>query len=197
MRISELTEEAHTGSMPESVIQAFQKLGNDQRGVPENAMLQVQHVMGGGVLSGVVEHGGDLTHRMSHMARYHNALPEIMRDKVSKVLRWLTNGYGFEREYKENIVSNAHYRKMSPYVLQNGINVALDAYAKAHQALTVYNKAQWHAREVAIQVGKQQWDRAIISLRALLPMVQDNDAWTQLAFEYTLDSNGNPIPFRV
>ena len=92
--------------LPPDVVKAFEELGDQQRGEPERAMLRVQFAMGGGVLNPVVEHVGDITHRMSHMVKYGTVLG---REKIIKTYDWLATRYGFEREFEENLRNNARY----------------------------------------------------------------------------------------
>ena len=113
-------------------IAAFKALGDAQRGAPEQAMLRVQHAMGGGVLNPVVEHVGDITHRMSHMAEYDEALG---REKVVKTYRWLTPPYGFEREFNDNLRNNASYAEISEDQLRTKVSQLLLRYAAEHAKL--------------------------------------------------------------
>src|SRR3954463_3890963 len=87
----------------EATDQDFFALASAQRNLPEKAMLQFQHAMGGGIMSSATEHIGDLTHRMSEKNTFRSAGYEYVKEKVVKCLRWLTNPYGFEREFEENI----------------------------------------------------------------------------------------------
>ncbi len=188
-------EDTAKKKLPADVEKAFIKLGNDQRALPETAMLKVQTAMGGGVLNPVVEHVGDLTHRMSHMAAYHDAGQEYVVDKCEKVLRYLNRPYGFEKEYKENVVTNSKHRKLEPEAYQLRIDQALTNYANEHSKLVVYNRAQWLAREAAIEVGKQNWDMARMRLTSLL-MLADKPSWEEEAFKFTKDSAGKLIPYK-
>jgi len=120
--------EATTALEPDAIA-AFKALGDAQRGAPEQAMLNVQHATGGGVLNPVVDHVGDITHRMSHMAQYNQALG---REKVEKTYRWLTNPYGFAREFNENLRNNARYRQMSEHQLRTKVSQLLMTYAAEH-----------------------------------------------------------------
>lgn len=97
---------------PNNVRRAFVKLGDDQRGTPESVMIDVQFLMGGGVLNPIVEHVGDLTHRVTHLVKYtpSDRLPSsselgywMVDEKVHKCLRMLQHGYGFNREFEQNI----------------------------------------------------------------------------------------------
>ncbi len=175
-------------SLPPDVVEAFKALGSAQRGKPEAAMLKVQFAMGGGVLNPVVEHLGDVTHRMSHMVGYGSVLGY---EKVVKVYKWLTNAYGFEREMQQNIKANADYRKVEPQELANQVRELLRKYAEAHAELPVYNKAQWMARQAAIFVGLEDFDRARNCLRTLLQMCPNEEAFAEAALEFERSPDGS------
>jgi hypothetical protein len=185
-----LRETAH--KLPADVITAFEGLGDLQRGKPEMAMLRVQHIMGGGVLSPVVEHVGDITHRMSHMVKYNTVLG---RDKIHKTLGWLTNPYGFEREMRENIRSNARYRGVPEDQLRQQLHHALHSYAAAHAQLPVYNRAQWLARQAAVYVGLEDFDNARKALQRLAEMSSSEDEFATYAMQYTKDPDGHLLQF--
>lgn len=184
-------------TLPEQVVKAFVRLGDSQRGAPEHAMLKVQEIMGGGVLNPVVEHVGDLTHRMTHMLEWGTANTgyEIVKDKVHKCLRWLTHGYGFTREMEANIQNNAAYRKVDPIALELKINAALKAYANEHRKLKVYNKAQWLAREAAICLGERRFNASVSCLESLQTMLKSEEIWNEQCLAYRLDSAGNVMEF--
>lgn len=200
-----MTQDVHTriralvvqasGELPPQVVAAFKKLAQDQRGNPEHAMLRVQFVNGGGILNPVVEHVGDLTHRMSQHAEYNNDGYEAMSDKVEKTLRWLSHPYGFEREHKENLRDNAKYNGISVEEQTQKVNSALDKYAKEHSRLIVYNVAQWTARKAAILVGRRDWSGAIQALKRLQYLLRTPDGWHREAFRYRLASSGKPLPY--
>lgn len=190
MRYSEIR------GLPQNVIDAFVELGKNQRDLPERAMIKVQFANGGGVLNGVVEHVGDLTHRMSHAAnRNYDGYIEVF-DKVRKTLRWLSNGYGFEREHFQNIKSNAEYQEINPEDLKKKIDEALLIYGKEHSKLVVYNEAQYFARQAAVNLGYQKWDVSVNCLDKLKEMLVSPEIWRQHAFHYELDNDGNIIPYQ-
>jgi hypothetical protein len=173
--------------LPSDVIEAFQELGSLQRGDPEMAMLRIQHIMGGGVLNPVVEHVGDITHRMSHAVGYNSVQGY---DKIVKTYKWLTNAYGFEREMEQNITNNAKYRKVPREKLVKDLHAALYDYAKEHAKLPVYNKAQWLARQAAIFLGLEKFKSASDALRLLLNMCPNQETFAQKAMEYSRNSDG-------
>ncbi|MFA5490025.1 MAG: hypothetical protein WC284_12530, partial [Candidimonas sp.] len=100
-------------NLPKNVIDAFDDLANKQRGLPESAMLKIQHLYGGGVLNPVVEHAGDLIHRMTENIKHGYDGYQMVYDKIEKVIRRLTHDYGFEREMEENINVNAKWKRRS------------------------------------------------------------------------------------
>ena len=86
--------------LPANVVKAFIEVGDLQRMEPEEAMRKVQ-LAAGGVLNPVVEHAGDLIHRMTNMLRwqddsFYRTGWEYISDKVKKVL--IPTNNGFKRE---------------------------------------------------------------------------------------------------
>ena len=175
---SGVLEDEDSGKLPPKVVKAFQAVGDMQRGEPEMAMLRVQSTMGGGVLSPVVEHVGDLTHRMTEHADVPYWLEDIIEEKVKRGLMYLTHRYGFEREMLENIRAN----KTDVEELDR----RLLAYAKAHEKIPVYNAAQYHGREAAVALGYKDWDRSIKHLRVLKDML-DKGVYQRVAASYLLN----------
>ena len=125
----------------EATKEDFFDLADMQRDRPERAMLRVQFAMGGGVLNPVVEHVGDLVHRMSERPTFRSAGYQYVKEKVEKTLRWLTKGYlldfgdatdSFRREFEVNLQNNAKYTKVPVDQLRQKIYAALDAYAAEH-----------------------------------------------------------------
>jgi len=193
MRYHQLTEDTTTG-LPDDVSQAFEELGDLQRGKPESAMLRVQRIMGGGVLNPVVEHVGDITHRISHHVRYGGVYG---RDKIDKTLRWLSHPYGFEREMRENIANNAREQGISPDNLQQAITRALRQYAQEHSQLPVYNRTQWLAREAAVAVGMEDFDTARECLGQLKQLAGSDEELASNAMKFTKDANGKLLRYTV
>lgn len=179
--------------LPQSVQDAFMALAAAQRGRPENAMLAVQNYHGGGVINPLVEHVGDLTHRMSHWADQDKSYS--IRDKVDKTLRWLDSSYGFDKEHMENVRNNARYYGRDWREHDRELTRLLDFYAQAHSELPVYNLSQWLARQAAIDTGKRNWSLAAQRLKILKPMGDDDDLWARTSLEYMLDSRGLPFKY--
>ena len=187
--------------LPDSVVAAFTKLGDDQRGLPERAMLKASHLIGGGVMSVVIEHVGDLTHRMSHHAKHGSFYPGLAREKTSKTLAILTNGYGFMKEHEENMQANIKYRKEKDPNFDEkahyaSVDKALATYSAEHSKLVVYNSLQRCAKRAAVLIGEKKIDRCVRMLRLIDRLAQDDQEFAKAAAEYELDAQGNPIPVR-
>jgi hypothetical protein len=188
-----IVEARGESKLPPQVIAAFEKLGDMQRGPAETAMLRVQHQNLGGVLSPVVEHTGDLVHRMSHLAD-HGVFDYDIGNKVNRVLRYLEHDYGFAREHAQNIKNNAEARG-GEEKHQADLTTKLRAYAEEHAKLPSYNRAQYLANRASIAVGLQQWDKAIMFLHELKAMVDSPEGFAHFASQYKLDSQGNVLPY--
>ena len=175
MRLFEIKDEY---TVPPEVAKTFMAIADQQRGDPEHAMLRVQFAYKGGVLSPVVEHIGDLQHRMTEHADAAMWLEDIIEEKVNRGLRYLTHGYGFEREMQENIRANdVDVEKLDKLLLE---------YAREHQKLPVYNAAHYHARTSCVAIGEQQWSTAVDHLNVLKQML-DSGAYKRVASSYLLN----------
>lgn len=155
-------------------------VGTAQRGAPEAAMLKVQHAMGGGVLNVVVEHIGDLTHRMCLGERQYAGY-EYVKEKVERGIKYFTSGYGFDREFNENISSNARYNKVPEGQLREKIYATLDKYAEEHSKIPVFNEAQKVARQAAIDIGHRDWNGSLANLRTLQKHLDSPQDWVAYA----------------
>jgi len=165
-------------------------LGNLQRGAPEAAMVKVQATTGGGVLNPVVEHVGDITHRMTEATALSFDMGyEFVAPKVTRGLHALTSGYGFEREMLENIAANARFAKENPQYgpvrTAEELDAALKVYADEHRKLPVYNEMQRAARDAAVAIGEKNWAAAIKELRTLDEVLKKGpEAWSWAASKF-------------
>jgi hypothetical protein len=151
-----------------------------QRGKPEAAMLIVQDALkrepyssarGNGPLNYLVEHVGDLTHRM---AEKYATLPgsemgiEYVEPKLRSAVRILSNRIDFQllNEFPEM--------------------PELARYAQEHKKLPVYNEAQRLARDAAVAIGERNFGIARDNLQKLKDMV-DNGEYAEEASKFTPD----------
>jgi hypothetical protein len=160
--------------LSEEDIARYWKLADDQRGKPEFAMVAAQRVMSGGALDPVIEHIGDLTNRMGpkHSPGFSY---EETKGKAEKYLKSLRSGYGFRREFEENLVSNAKFLGKPLEQHKADVDAALKAYANAHAELKTYNPIQTAARDAAVALGNKEFEKAADLLENMLGMMQDQD----------------------
>ena len=184
----------HYGGEGDDRDRAFDELGYAQRGDPEEAMLKVQWAAPG-VLSFAVEHAGDLTHRMSEHFSWFKGQYGNVKDKVDKVLRTLTNEYGFEKEMHENFRGNWRARQgeggdgakygatYEEYVAN--VRKLCKGYADAHRALAVYNRPQRLARNAAVALGMWDFATCVSNLRMLQNVLKKGpENWEREAGEF-------------
>lgn len=185
------------GPLPESVREAFVAMGEQQRGIPESAMNAYQREIQGGVMGYSIEHVGDLSHRMTHMLKWGdgNTGREYIIEKIDKIERTLTNPYGFDKEHGENLAVNARLDGVDLDQFRATADSLLTKYADAHAALPVYNRAQWLARESAIQLGRQNTWNAVDAMRELRGMADDAAEWNRHATTYRLGPDGKPLRY--
>lgn len=185
----------------------FNKLAYDQRNNPEEKMLTAQRVIGGSVISDLIEHIGDLTHRTSERVYtdfdYENSLENIV-SKVKRGLKSLKSGYGFEKELNENIISNYDFNTNSQFKddihiknfkirypdlkdFQKAIDDSLIDYAIEHSKLDVYNDFQYASRNAAIALGLKKFDIAINYLEYLNNIIEDQSLYLKVASAYNKD----------
>lgn len=180
--------------LPKLVALKFYELGDTQRGFPEIQMTKTQGVLGGGVMSSAIEHIGDISNRMSaHQFIDHGF--DMVAPKIRNMLKLLTNSYGFEKEFKENLKNNSEYRKTDLQSFTNTVKESLLKYSNEHSKLPVYNKAQFDAREAAVALGQGDYDKVITHLKNLNEIIKDKETYIKAVTEYKLDNNFNLIPF--
>lgn len=171
----------------------FAELGELQRGHPEIKMLECQMALSGGVLPALLEHIGDLTHRMSeevfsHDGNIEGTINQVL-PKVNKGISYLTSGYGFEKEHNENMESNYKFKKERGEIKgtfpewKEGVEKLIKEYADEHEKLPVYNDAQYAAREAAIGLGKMDFDYSLKQLQYLKDII-DNNQYIEIASQF-------------
>tara|TARA_R100000234_G_scaffold59339_1_gene35895 strand:- start:367 stop:1788 length:1422 start_codon:yes stop_codon:yes gene_type:complete len=166
----------------------FRKIAPIQRADPEEAMLRAQRLVSG-VMSPVVEHTGDLTHRLTdHLGRAVGAgkgagysRPTFLRimhgdvaPKLDHMLRRLNDPYGFEREFAENLASNARSAGIPLDQYKKQAYAALQEYADEHKKIPVFNELQKLSRDAAIAVGERNFNKARRLLERLKE-ISDNE----------------------
>lgn len=172
--------------LPE-MIQKFHQLAELQRGTPERAMEIATAYMGGGVLATMVEHIGDLIHRMADNVDLPSAGYGAVKEKVDRAIRFLENGYlmnNFDEEMRVNFKNNAEFKGISVDEYINKLKQYLEKYVAAHKALPTYNKAQKYANNAAIAIGEIKPQEALMWVYKLKDMLKSPEEWIKYAREY-------------
>lgn len=173
----------------ERVQDLFVELADGQRNKPEMKMLECQRNMGGGVLSHLLEHVGDLTHRMSERTFVRNNSFEstvyYVKPKVENAINSFQQELPFAEEHKQNMEANySSYNKGETFEeWNNKINNLAQEYSDLHSELTVYNKLQYAAREAAVELGKMNFDKVVEHLTVIKESI-DNGNYLLEASEY-------------
>lgn len=186
------------GNLPgASQLQAdlFDALAKEQRGIPEQAMLDAQKVLGGGELSYLLEHVGDLTHRMSKKWGPGDYGHMDIVPKLQRALDILDNPNlpGFIQQSLRS-----QYRHVSEHGLGgqpftgsfddfvNVVNESLSAYAQAHKSLTTHNPTQKLAKDAAVAIGEQDFAKARANIEKLAGRAETPVSWRKAAGHHSL-----------
>jgi hypothetical protein len=174
--------------------QLFDKVAKAQRGAPERKMVELQFLLGGGVFPYVIEHVGDITHRMSENFDFAKGQLSLVQDKVEKTLRTLESGYGFEREMMENFRTNFAFRQERGKAEHNTVEEFIKAakklsmeYAFEHRRVPVFNEPQKRARAAAVALGEWKFKEAVLHLRWLLNLTEDAEAYKEAVSQVTME----------
>lgn len=147
----------------------FDEMAQTQRGKPEVAMLKAvdvinkkfPNVQGAGVMQTLLEHVGDLTHRIGEKGGYFGT--EYVRPKVERALRMLENSRDVE-----DLNAFPHFAERAQYAL-------------AHQKVPVYNEVQRAARDAAVDIAQGNLREARQGLRSLIETM-DSGKWDEVAY---------------
>jgi hypothetical protein len=159
-------------------------IGLAQREAPEEAMLKVQGAAGGGVLDFAIEAMGDVSNRMYTWAGGFPGSFGVAGEKIDRVLKTLKHSYGFEKEMKENLVSNAKFSNIPEKEYMDNVNKALKEYGKAHSELPAFNEVQELIREANVEFANKNWKKVISNLETVKKyMDEGQDSFVKRALE--------------
>lgn len=189
----------------QEAIDKFSELAKLQRDKPEKFMDGLQLYMGGGTISSMIEHIGDLTHRISQNIYVYNG--EVERSlvdiapKINNALRRLNMPKPVLEEFYENLNNNFDYDKTcsNPKIKENTIDKFkervvkdLKEYARLHSELPVYNDVQKYARDSAVCLGNLDIEGLRYNLENLNNIIQQ-EIFIQEASKYDPDYEKNTI----
>lgn len=189
----------------EEAINKFNELALLQRGKPEVKMVEIQKYAGGGVISNMIEHIGDLSHRVSQKVytstgSIEQSLNDIM-PKINNALRRINNGISIIKEFEGNIDNNFDYDKSyskskikekTPEEFKERVINDLKEYSKLHSELPVYNVVQKHARDAAVCLGNLDIKGLKYNLESLDDMIKQ-EVFVKEASKYNPNYEENKI----
>lgn len=162
----------------------FWAVAEQQRGLPEQAMVRATMFLGGGTLPAVIEYAGDLIHRMAEQNTFEAAGYPYVYEKVDKALKHLLSPRGFTRTYEEELLSNARYKKIPFEKYRTQVGLMLKRYVEEHRKLKPLNTAQRWANNAAIAIGELKVGEAVRWFKLLkMKLDQGEDAWIAFAHE--------------
>jgi hypothetical protein len=152
---------------------AFRSLADGQRGAPESAMGEITALGLSPTYDYLVEHVGDLTHRMSEV-KYHwlSGQYALVLEKTSRSLERVEPFKVYEQVDGE-IARTVAFRQGKPGAFASAqeakgrLKLLGQRYADEHRKLVVWNRPQWLAREAAIAIGEMRFGNARVLLREL------------------------------
>ena len=177
-KVQELSEQAKKD---------FTDLGEAQRTLPEQQGQRVRKLTHSPV-GPVMEHVGDLTHRMTERLKYKGANDDMglhyVRTKIKTALNHLKanlddGNIPYKQNHTDALESGFEHWKKNPGSkdipdtvktfdeYKKFIQDEMSVYADAHAELKVYNRPQYLAREAAVAVGRNDPDKAIKYLEEL------------------------------
>lgn len=150
-------------------IRKFLDVAKAQRSGPEAIMLQIQRFTRGNILNYIVEHGGDILHRITHHADIdgnpyiRSGLMDITgmgSKKLINCIRYLSQPYGFEKEMMEGLSWKAKDENIPLEDVVKELTILLKKWGDAYASIPVYNRPQRLARDACIAVGNKEWEKA-------------------------------------
>lgn len=197
MKVEQLFEQP-SEDIPEIVISTYKQMADDQRNQPEDAMLRVQHINGGGILNPVVEHAGDIIHRTYEQIDRNNIPVGLVQEKCEKVVDIIRNGkFGipFKEQMEQNIQNNAEYSDRTPEEQKEKVYKALDQYANEFRNMyPVYNSLQHTILSACILIGTREFRQAEQLLQRVSQLASNDQQFYEKALDYEM-SNGQLVPF--
>lgn len=183
-------EHRNTSYMPAEEHPWTKNIARAQRDLPEDAMRMAQFQLGGGAISKLIEHSGDILHRtyqglsINDGFGYHTVLDKVEKsiDNVREISQ-----RGFWKVEEENY----------PYILENGregtgktweehkkvIKNMLGKFGDEHSKLPAYNDLQKTVKAINVSVGKLDFLTAELELLKLKRKLKTQESWNQYASE--------------
>jgi hypothetical protein len=165
-----------------------------QRDKPESAMVRVQYKLGGGFMSTVIEHAGDILHRTYERINVNNGSfgYETVKYKVDLALKRISELLLNKDEFRRNAVSNfANDKRSTGTSEQHLVEVKklLKEFGDAHAELPANNELQRRVKALNVALGNLDFNSAHRELKFLNTKLINESTWTNFAKEGMSDSN--------
>lgn len=180
--------------LPEDIKSKFSTIAVAQRSGPERTMRDIQRFTGGNVINYIVEHGGDILHRITDKVEYDHLDPEIRSgrmdimwkgsQKVARCISLLAQPYGFEKELNEGLMEKAKSEGRDFAEVKSELSKLLHAWGSQYASIPVYNEVQRLARDFCVDVGEQQWNSALDKMHKLHAIAEDRERFYTEVFKY-------------
>lgn len=183
--------------LPEDVVEKFEYVSASQRHIknaPEHAMNEYQSYTSG-ILGHLLEHIGDLTHRLTNNIKFGSINIDSVMEKVAIAMPRLERGQALLREDKENLEASARFHDRSFALHKISADLILKNYIYGHEQVPVYNKIQKHARDAAIFIGQKDIDSCLREVSALDKALQSPSLFTEQATMVVRDKGGNILTY--
>lgn len=160
----------------------FNQLALMQRDKPERAMVRYQmSKVGVPILGLLLEHIGDLIHRMTEITTYDSGGHGYVQEKVKRGIHYLRNPSAFEREYESQRRDRASALGIPLEQYTKLENQLLKVYVDEHSKLPTYNRVQKLAQKAAVSLGLKDFDTTIDALLELHNYLGDSYTWIEAA----------------
>lgn len=180
--------------LPDDIIGKFKAIATAQRTGPERTMLEIQRFTGGNILNYIVEHGGDILHRITDKVEHNDWDPEIRSgrmdimwcgsQKVARCISILSQPYGFEKEMNEGLTDKARREGRDIGEMKSELAVLLKKWGSQYASMPAYNKMQQLARDFCVDIGDQKWDSALSKIKEFHSIADDKDKFYAEVFKY-------------
>jgi hypothetical protein len=180
--------------LPKDLIESFEKVGKAQRSLPLSKAKEAQR-HSSGVMTYLMEQISDILHRLSHHAEFGRSYSECVSPKVTSSINTLSRGKAFVEEHMDNVANNAEYKDINPIEFKGVLDKLLIEYSNLHKDIPVYNSIQWTAREAAISLGEQDFDRCLFCLNILDAELKTKKTFLVRSFMISRDLEGAVIEF--
>lgn len=206
--------------IPVYIRQSFYDICTLQRGYPTASMRDFQSFFGGGVLGYVIEHSGDLIHRLNSGVMTNDSNYASFLAKLKGISLSLNSDY-FESDHLDNLRSNSDFlyehasknvEKINDLMIKYGAEILrsptnffpafqaecsskLVAFSCAYSEIPVFNKTHATIRDLCVSLGRQEFNTAKLIVSSLMKSASKKDEFITDSFTFFTNESGRLIQF--